>query len=611
MASPTTALRVERVGSLLELAIWAGLVTGVAELAKVGLDLFYSDFTDRSRDALWMIPAVDAGLFAAVGLVLLAIQVWVRVPWNVAAGLFLGLGTGLVLLLVQRLHPAAAVLLAAGIGTQASRLVVKRITLARRLIHRSVIWLTALVGLIWLLMVGWRAAGQRVSMHGHRGLPLGSPNVLLLILDTVRAADLSLYGYARPTTPELERLAERGTVFDRAFAPAPWTLPSHASIFTGRGALELGVNSHIRLDKRWLTLAEALQARGYATAGFVANTDYAGWESGLDQGFGYYDDYPVTFATAWKATAFGSVFYPALRELGAPVFKRLRVSWLPKLRRHRSAPQITDSFLAWLDRPRQKPFFAFLNFMDAHDYTAPEPFRSKFRSSSPRRTSRWAWADSPPVRLTPADLRPRQDAYDGAIAYLDSEIGKLFSELERRDLLERTLVIVTSDHGEEFGEHGLASHGHSLYRPSLQVPLAIWLPGYVAEGRRVTAPVSLQDIPATVLELADSSRLTPLPGRSLSRFWTGQDTSSGTLISGVGSEPKLPNWYPVARGNLRSLAFDGWKYIRNDGDGTEELYDFEHDLLERWNLIGTGEGNRLLPRYRNAAAQQAAGEGAQ
>jgi arylsulfatase A-like enzyme len=605
MASPTTPLGVDRAGLLLELAIWAGLVTGVAELAKVGLDLFYSDFTYRSRDALWMIPAVDAGLFAVVGLVLLAIQVWVRVPWNVAAGLFVGLGTGLVLLLVQRLHPAAAVLLAAGIGTQASRLVVKRITLARRLIHRSVIWLAGLACLAGLLMVGWRSVRQRVLLQGHRGVALGSPNVLLLILDTVRAADLSLYGYARRTTPELERLAERGTVFDRAFAPAPWTLPAHASIFTGREALQLGVNSHIRLAKHWLTLAEALQARGYATVGFVANTEYASWESGLGQGFGYYDDYPVTFATAWKATAFGSVLYPAFQALGAPVFKRLRISWLPKLEGHRSAPQIADSFLAWLDQPRQKPFFAFLNFMDAHDYTAPEPFRTRFRSSSLRRISPWAWADTPPVRLTPADLRPRQDAYDGAIAYLDSEIEKLFSELKRRHLLQRTLVIVTADHGEEFGEHGLASHGHSLYRPSLQVPLAIWLPGYVAEGRRVTAPVSLQDIPATVLELADSGRATPLPGRSLSRFWMGEDRSSGALVASVGSEPKLPNWYPVARGNLRSVAFDGWRYIRNDGDGTEELYDFEHDLLERWNLIGTAEGNRLLPRYRAAVVQGA------
>ena len=603
MASPTTTLRGDRAGSLLELAIWAGVVTGLAELAKAGLDLFYSDFTNRSRDALWMIPAMDAGLFAVVGLVLLAMQVWVRVPWNVAAGLFVGLGSGLILLLVQRLHPAAAVLLAAGIGTQASHLVVKRMTLARRLIHQSVIWLAALVCLAALLMVGWRTVGQRVLKHEHWGVAPASPNVLLLILDTVRAADLSLYGYARRTTPELERLAERGTVFDRAFAPAPWTLPSHASIFTGRDALELGVNSHSRLDKGWLTLAEALQARGYATAGFVANTEYASWESGLAQGFGYYDDYPVTFATAWKATAFGSVLYPAFRDLGAPVFKRLKVSWLPQPVRHRSAPQIADSFFAWLDQRGQSPFFAFLNFMDAHDYTAPEPFRSKFRSSSRRRASRWAWADSPPVRLTPADLRPRQDAYDGAIAYLDSEIGKLFTELERRHLLERTVVIVTADHGEEFGEHGLASHGHSLYRPSLQVPLAIWLPGYVAEGRRVTAPVSLQDLPATVLELADSGRGTPLPGRSLSRFWRGQDTSSGSLISSVGSEPKLPDWYPVARGNLRSVTLDGWKYIRNDGDGSEELYDFEHDLLERWNLIGTAEGNRLLPQYRAAVAQ--------
>jgi arylsulfatase A-like enzyme len=602
-------------GSLLALAVWAGIVTGFGELAKVGLDLFHSDFTFRSRDALWMIPAFDSGLFALVGLVLLAIGRWVRVPWPVAAGFFACLGAALVLLLIDRLHPAAALVLAAGVGTQTARLVQSRVAVATRLVRRQLPWLAGLVCLIGVLTVGWRAAHERFLARARPGAAPGSPNVLLLLLDTVRAADLSLYGYPRRTTPELERFAERGTVFDRAFSAASWTLPSHASIFTGRGEIDLDVGWRNALGARWPTLAEVLHARGYATAGFVANTEYTAWDSGLNRGFEHYDDYPVTLGTAMKATAFGAVVYSQFRQVVRPVLKRLPVRWrldLPRPAPRRSAKAIADSFLAWLDRAQPAPFFAFLNFMDAHDFTAPKSFRRRFGSPSVRPVSRWAWSDAPPVRLTPADARPRQDAYDRAIAYLDSELGNLFRELERRRLLDNTLVIVTADHGEEFAEHGLVSHGHSLYRLSLQVPLVVWFPGRVAEGRRVTAPVSLRNLAATVLKLVDPDRPAPLPGRSLARLWTGEDMAPEAIVASVGSGWNLPDWYPVSRGALSSVAFDGWRYIRNGGDGTEELYDFEHDLLERWNLVDSDSGRRVLPRYRAAlAAMMAPARGAE
>ncbi len=216
MPPSTSAPAPTRPGSLLALAVWAGIVTGFGELAKVGLDLFHSDFTFRSRDALWMIPAFDSGLFALVGLVLLAIGRWVRVPWPVAAGLFASLGAALILLLIERLHPAAALVLAAGVGTQTARLVQSRVAVATRLVRRTLPWLAGLVCLIGGLTVGWRAANERFLARARPAAAPGSPNVLLLLLDTVRAADLSLYGYPRRTTPELERFAERGTVFDRA-----------------------------------------------------------------------------------------------------------------------------------------------------------------------------------------------------------------------------------------------------------------------------------------------------------------------------------------------------------------------------------------------------------
>jgi arylsulfatase A-like enzyme len=592
MATPAVD---ERPISVLALALWAGIVTGFAELAKVGLDLLHSDFIYRSRDALWMIPAFDAGLFALVGLVLVLVGLRIRVPCSVAAGVFAGLGTVLVLLLVERLHGAAALVVAAGVGTQTARAVQSRVAAVSRVVRRTLPWLTGAVAVIAVATVGWRIVAERRMADARPAAARGVPNVLLLILDTVRAADLSLYGYARRTTPELERLGERATVFDRAFSAAPWTLPSHASIFTGQWELDLNVSAQERLGPEYPTLAEALHARGYATAAFVSNARYAGWESGFTQGFELYDDHPITLWTAHNTTAWGTILYWRLRRMVAPWLHHLPLFWrlrLPPADRHRSAEDISRRFLAWLDRDRPKPFFAFLNFMDAHiPYTAPDSFRYRFRSPVVRPLSPWAWSTSPPVRLTPADLRPKQDMYDGSIAYLDSQLGQLFRELDRRGLLDNTLVIVTSDHGEEFAEHGAVDHGSTLYRFSLQVPLLLRLPGAVPAGRRVVQPVSLRNLAATVLDLAGPGD-TKLPGRSLARLWLpGGDASADTIVASVRQSEGR---------RLLSIAFQEWRYIRDESARSEALYHFPTDRLERWNMVDSASGSPLLERYRAA-----------
>jgi arylsulfatase A-like enzyme len=435
----------------------------------------------------------------------------------------------------------------------------------------------------------------------------GAPNVLLLILDTVRAADLSLYGYARPTTPELERFAQRGTVFDHAFSAAPWTTPSHASIFTGRWVPETGVKWAQRLDSRWPTLAEELRHRGYATAAFIANGPCAGWQTGLARGFEHFDDYPVSVRVAAEATAFGHTLYQPIRGLLAPVLNRTPVLWrlrLPPWHRNPSAEEITGAFLAWLDRSPREPFFAFLNFMDAHRWytAAPDSFLTRFRSTAIRPLSPERWADSPKLPLTPEDMRPELDTYDGSIAYLDFQLGRFFRELERRGLLDNTLVVVAADHGNEFAEHGLTDHGNSLYRLALEVPLILRFPGHVPEGRRISEPVSLRNLAATVIDLLPTDRASPFPGRSLARLWSGGGGTPDTISASGDQDHTAPDWYPNSRGPLNSIAFGGFRYIVREGDGVEELYDFEHDVLERWNLAGTDSGQRLLPRYRGALA---------
>jgi len=587
----------ERPVSLIALGLWAGIVTGVGELAKVGLDLLSSDFIYRSRDAVWMIPAFDAGLFALVGVVLALIGLRVRVPWWVAAGLFAGLGTALVLLLVERLHPAASLIVAAGVGTQAARIVRPRAAVARRAVRRTLPWLAGALGLVAVATVGWRLVAERRMAQGRPAAGRGAPNVLLLILDTVRAANLSLYQYPRPTTPELERFAQGATVFERAFAAAPWTLPSHASMFTGQWETKLQVDDRHRLGPQYPTLAEALHARGYATAAFVSNARYAGWESGFTRGFEHYDDHPISIWTGHNSTAFGKQVYWRVRTVVAPLLNHLPLLWrlrLPKADQHRSAEDIAGAFLGWVDREQPRPFFAFLNFMDAHmPYTAPDSFRFRFRSAMVRPASPHAWSESPPVRLTPADLRPKLDMYDGSIAYLDSELGRLFAELARRGLLDNTIVIVTADHGDEFAEHGgVVDHGSTLYRFALEVPLVIRYPGRVPAGRRVAQPVTLRNLAATVLDLA-GPREGALPGRSLARFWQpAGNTAPDTIVASVRQTD----------GNLASIAFQDWRYIRNDETRTEEFYHFGDDPLERWNMVDSVSGGSLLDRYRTALA---------
>jgi len=599
--SPAAAEAGARPASLLALALWAGIVTGFAEVGKVGIDRFFSDFTNRSRDLLWMTPAFDGGLFLVVGLLLTLIALRVRVPWWVAAGLFAGLGSCLVLLLIQRLHPMAAVLVGAGIGTQTARVARNRVPSASRMVRRSLPWLAGLVMVLGVATVGWWALAERRMIASRPAGPRDAPNVLLLILDTVRAADLSLYGYARATTPELEAFARRGTVFDRAFSVVSWTLPSHASLFTGQWEFALDVDWWNGLGQQWSTLAEVLHARGYATGAFVANRGYLAWDSGLEQGFERYDDYDHNLWTALRNTAFGLQVYPSLRRLLQRPLSRVpflwRLEW-PHPNRYRSAEQVSESFLAWLGQARPRPFFAFLNFMDAHTpYTSPDSFRFRFRSTMQRPVSQWAWMDDPPVQLTPADVRPKQDMYDGSIAYLDFELGHLLRELDHRGALANTLVIIAADHGEEFAEHGFVDHGHTLYRPSVQVPLLVWFPGRVPEGRRVTEPVTLRNVAATVLDLAQI-RPASLPGRSLARFWSpGGDTTADPIVTSVGRPD----------GTITSITRGGWRYIHNAGTGQEELYDFEHDLLERWNLSDTDSGRAQLPQLRAAMTALGAG----
>ena len=244
------------------------------------------------------------------------------------------------------------------------------------------------------------------------------------------------------------------------------------------------------------------------------------------------------------------------------------------------AASINREFLTWLSQRREptRPFFAFLNYFDAHTVYMVPP-GTPYRFGRPPKTDVDVkvivdWNSIDKLRLPPSYVNLARDCYDSCISFLDEQLGELFSDLKRRGVLDRTLVFITSDHGEGLGEHNLFFHGESLYRPEIHVPLLIVLPGN-SESKVVTEPVSLRDLPATIANLAGQGRGAPFPGRSLARLW--QDprpmglfrTGEGAISELASPNPFDPNQgrSPVHRGALASLAEGDYVYIRNEGDG--------------------------------------------
>ena len=204
-----------------------------------------------------------------------------------------------------------------------------------------------------------------------------------------------------------------------------------------------------------------------------------------------------------------------------------------------------------------------------------------------------------------------RDGYDNCVAYLDEQLGVLFDELERRGILDRTLVIITSDHGEGLGEHALFMHGESLYRTEIHVPLLVLLPSQRPSGAVVRATVSLRDLPATIVDLTGLGNGSPFPGRSLAPLWAdpvGGATpveTGGALSELAAPNPSDPNHHrsPVYRGPLFALAEGDFVYIRNDGDGSEELFNQRDDPDELSNLVGAQAMLPVLRRLRDRLAQ--------
>jgi arylsulfatase A-like enzyme len=327
-------------------------------------------------------------------------------------------------------------------------------------------------------------------------------------------------------------------------------------------------------------LGESLAAQGYLTGAFSANTAYVTPEWGLARGFSHFAAHGNSVISDATSTVYG-------KKLSQIVLPRVGYFDIPGRKR---ADEVNQELFDWLDKTNGRPFFAFLNYFDLHDpYLTEEPYKTRFSNKVARGNLINFQFQANTFRrkpsLTEQEVQAEVDGYDGCLAYLDAKLGDLFSELSRRGIDKDTLVIVTSDHGEAFGNHDLFGHGNGLYIESLHVPLIILWPGKIPSATRVPQPVSLHNIPATVLALVNGTD-SVFPGNSLVRFWSGNpgkevepifaNLSPGRFKDGLPS-------YPSAKGGLRSLVTEQWHFILSES-GYAELYAWREDPNETRNL---------------------------
>jgi choline-sulfatase len=360
----------------------------------------------------------------------------------------------------------------------------------------------------------------RNAVTGELGSDHSAWNVLILTLDTTRADRLGAYGFAGGDTPNIDRVASEGVLFEQAESAAPLTLPAHASLFTGRFPFQHGVRDNgAVLDPAELTLAQVLQARGFRTAAFAASYVLdARW--GLARGFDVYD----------------GPFDPRRRD-------DLHLDGL-----RRPADEVVDYALAWLDTASRSRFFGWLHFYDAHmPYDRPEGGANQ------------------------------ADGYQGAIAFMDSQVGRVLGFLEARHLLERTLVVIVGDHGESLGEHGERTHGLFVYEGVTRVPLIIRAPLSRMRERRVPGVVRSVDMMPTVLDLLGIPIPPSVAGTTLLARMTGA-THEAELETY--SETMYPR-YHFGWSELRAVRAGGFKLIAAP---RPELYDLHTDPAEEHNL---------------------------
>ncbi len=413
-----------------------------------------------------------------------------------------------------------------------------------------------------------RLGGAKVSATGVHSQQ--RPNIILITMDTVRADHLSAYGYDRDTTPNLARLAAKGVLFENAISATSWTLPSLSAIYTGLLPHQSGADAFRPLDPGWKTIESVLASHGYATAGFNANYYYgeSGW--GLGSGFGSYDDDRTTLLYNLSRTLVGRVaVQPLYQNLDRyDAFYR------------RDAADLNADVFRWLRHRPSGPFYVYINYFDAHSpYLPPAPYNHRFGRLPESVVRRWSPKGGfrPKKSLPTADRQALINGYDNSLSYLDSQVGRLVHFVESSPAGKNTIFIITADHGESFGGHGVYQHGNNLHWGEIHVPLIVYGAGIPA-GKRIAPPVPVRRLFATAIDLALGKEV-PLHQYSLARFWETDSPQeiAQPVVSELSSSDSQPGLGEI------SLTTAQWHYILTT-KGRQYLYNRATDPEEKDNL---------------------------
>jgi arylsulfatase A-like enzyme len=369
--------------------------------------------------------------------------------------------------------------------------------------------------------------------------------VVVVTVDTLRTERLSTYGYSYLTSPNLDKLADEGVLFESVTAQIPVTGPNHCTIFTGLYPQTHGsYRNGIKMNEGAVPLAEMLKEAGFRTAAFVSSWTLKDRLTGLDRGFDHYDQ---DFTDRYRM-----------------------------VNSQRFANEVTDRAIGWLDEQNGEPFFLWVHYFDPH---------------TPYRLVR-GFEELGPARGVEAEALPRRKKeavrYDSEIAFTDAQMGRLIGQLRQRGWLEETLLVYTADHGEAFGEHGYKGHGRRVHEPGVRVPLVIRFPARLARGRRVLQTAASVDVTSTILDLLALPIPHMLQGQSLLPWMEmsppppprERDIYAVAYPGAVGhlpgirwlfnrKKPDFPIWMAVRRGSM--------KYVLHPRKGKARLYDLATD----------------------------------
>ncbi|MBI5506874.1 MAG: sulfatase [Deltaproteobacteria bacterium] len=419
--------------------------------------------------------------------------------------------------------------------------------------------------LLGLTAVGWwqqpaivavAAAPSPASAAGGDGA--AAYNVVLISLDSLRADHLRTYGYQRDTAPAIDRMAREGVVFDNAIATSSWTLPTHVTMFTGRYQLSHGVIDETSvLPSSIPTLGQIFKAAGFSSAGFASGPYLAG-HYGYERGMDTYRDLSARFSDP--------------REARSAIL----------------SPEINADALGWLDAHATERFFLFLHYFDIHyDYVPPAPYDTMFDPDYTGTMDGRNFIERSDVnaRMNGRDLDHVRALYDGEIRFTDEHVGRVLDKLEALGVLEKTVVLLVADHGDEFFEHGNKGHHRTVYDEVIRVPFVLRLPGKTHAGVRIQDQVSLVDVLPTLLESAAVATPPETEGVSVRHFLEGSPPQRDAVYSDFYDKQGFN--LQVARRTPADKTIHHFNRITHPTRGAIEYYDLAADPRERNDVSST------------------------